>query len=202
MNKRDYNREMRDEISSFGSEKKTILLQCCCAPCATAVINRLSENFDITLFYYNPNTFPESEYLKRLDTLKEYVEKARLMLDIVEIGYRQDEYLSATKGFSDYTEGGPRCEACIRNRLSKTAEYAKEHGFDYFASTLSISPMKNARVINEIGEELEKTVGVKYLVNDFKKENGFVESVNISKEYGLYRQDYCGCEASKNRRNF
>lgn len=200
MNKRNYNKEMQDEISSIGCRKPSMLLQCCCAPCATAVINRLKD-FDVTLFYYNPNTFPESEYQKRLETLKEYVDKAKLGLNIVEIGYRDEDYLAAVSGFSDTTEGGPRCAVCIRTRLTKTAEYAKEHGFEYFASTLSVSPMKNAVVINDIGEELAKTYGVKYLVNDFKKENGFQESVNISKEFGLYRQDYCGCEASKNRRN-
>ena len=164
------------------------------------VINRLKD-FDVTLFYYNPNTFPESEYQKRFETLKVYVDKAELGLNIVEIGYRNEDYLAAVSGFSDTTEGGPRCAVCIRTRLTKTAEYAKEHGFEYFASTLSVSPKKNAAVINDIGEELAKTYGVKYLVNDFKKENGFQESVNISKEFGLYRQDYCGCEASKNRRN-
>lgn len=200
MNKRNYNKEMQDEISSFSGEKRTILLQVCCAPCSTAVINRLIDDFEITLFYYNPNTFPKSEYQKRYDTLCEYVKKANLGIEIVEIGYNERDYIDAVKGFFDTTEGGERCNACIRTRLLKTAEYAKDHGFDYFATTLSVSPMKNADAINEIGEDLSKNFGVKYLVSDFKKENGFQKSVEISKEYGLYRQDYCGCEASKNRR--
>ena len=145
MNKRNYNKEMQDEISSIGCRKPSMLLQCCCAPCATAVINRLKD-FDVTLFYYNPNTFPESEYQKRFETLIEYVDKAELGLNIVEIGYRDKDYLAAVSGFSDTTEGGPRCAVCIRTRLTKTAEYAKEHGFEYFASTLSVSPKKNAAV--------------------------------------------------------
>ena len=171
-------------------------MHCCCGPCATAVIEKLLPHFEITLFYYNPNTYPESEYLKRFETLEKYAVDAGLHVGVIKAEYRPEEYFEAIKGFEDTSEGGARCSACIEMRLSATADYAAANGFGYFASTLSVSPMKNQTVINEAGFRQEKRTGVKYLVNDFKKNDGYKRSVEISKEYGLYRQNYCGCEAS------
>ena len=139
----------------------------------------------LRFFYYNPNTYPESEYLKRFETLEKYAVDAGLHVGVIKAGYRPEEYFEAIKGFEDTSEGGARCSACIEMRLSATADYAAANGFGYFASTLSVSPMKNQTVINEAG-----------FVNDFKKNDGYKRSVEISREYGLYRQNYCGCEAS------
>lgn len=197
MEKRNFNAEMLDEIARIPlNEKPRLLLHCCCGPCATAVIEKLLPHFEITLFYYNPNTYPESEYLKRFETLEKYAVDAGLHVGVIKAEYRPEEYFEAIKGFEDTSEGGARCSACIEMRLSATADYAAAHGFGYFASTLSVSPMKNQTVINEAGFRQEKRTGVKYLVNDFKKNDGYKRSVEISKEYGLYRQNYCGCEAS------
>lgn len=197
MEKRNFNAEMLDEIARIPlNEKPRLLLHCCCGPCATAVIEKLLPHFEITLFYYNPNTYPESEYLRRFETLEKYASDAGLHVGVIKAEYRPEEYSEAIKGFEDTPEGGARCLACIEMRLSATADYASTNGFGYFASTLSVSPMKNQTVINEAGFRQEKRTGVKYLVNDFKKNDGYKRSVEISKEYGLYRQNYCGCEAS------
>lgn len=198
MDKPNYNIQMLKIISDFSlKDKPSLLLHCCCGPCATAVIERLINYFNVTLFYYNPNTRPFSEYIKRLDTLKEFIEKSKQNLPLIEGSYDDKLYDDAVAGCKDVFEGGVRCQACISLRLNKTAEKAAECGFDYFASTLSVSPLKNVEYINLAGLNAEKVFNVKYLINDFKKDNGSKRSVELSKQYGLYRQDYCGCEMSE-----
>lgn len=190
----DYNKLMHDEISSFGYKPK-LLLHCCCAPCSSAVIEKLKEYFDITYLYFNPNIFPENEYVLR----REQFEK--LGVKVVDIGYEHDKFLDLVKGMENESEGGRRCNVCIAMRMDKAFEYAKSHNFDIVTTTLSISPHKNAEFINLTGENLEKKYKIKYLHADFKKENGFLRSTQIAKQVNMYRQNYCGCEFSANHQN-
>lgn len=186
----DYNKLMQQQISSFGKKPK-LLLHCCCAPCSSAVIERLKEVFEITYFYYNPNTYPKQEY----DLRK--AEFNKLNVSVVDLGYNHDEFLNVVKGKEQEKEGGDRCKICIALRLDKTFEYAKKFKYDYVTTTLSISPHKNANFINQCGENLSKKYNINYLYADFKKQNGYLRSIEISKELGIYRQEYCGCEFSK-----
>lgn len=190
----DYNKLMHDEISSFGYKPK-LLLHCCCAPCSSAVIEKLKEYFDITYLYFNPNIFPENEYVLR----REQFEK--LGVKVIDIGYEHDKFLDLVKGMENESEGGRRCNVCIAMRMDKAFEYAKSHNFDIVTTTLSISPHKNAEFINLTGENLEKKYKIKYLHADFKKENGFLRSTQIAKQVNMYRQNYCGCEFSANHQN-
>ncbi len=190
----DYNKLMHDEISSFGYKPK-LLLHCCCAPCSSAVIEKLKEYFDITYLYFNPNIFPENEYVLR----REQFEK--LGVKVIDIGYEHDKFLDLVKGMENESEGGRRCNVCIAMRMDKAFEYAKSHNFDIVTTTLSISPHKNAEFINLTGENLEKKYKMKYLHADFKKENGFLRSTQIAKQVNMYRQNYCGCEFSANHQN-
>lgn len=186
----DYNKIMKEEISSFG-EKPKLLLHCCCAPCSSAVIERISEFFEITYFYYNPNIYPKEEF----DLRKE--EFLKLGVNVVSVPYNHEEFLSVVQGRGHDEEGGDRCKICIALRLNETFKFAVENGFDVVTTTLSISPHKDAEFINLLGENLEKKFGIKYLHADFKKENGYLRSIEICKELGVYRQDYCGCEFAK-----
>lgn len=190
----DYNKLMHDEISSFGYKPK-LLLHCCCAPCSSAVIEKLKEYFDITYLYFNPNIFPENEYVLR----REQFEK--LGVKVIDIGYEHDKFLDLVKGMENESEGGRRCNVCIAMRMDEAFEYAKSHNFDIVTTTLSISPHKNAEFINLTGENLEKKYKMKYLHADFKKENGFLRSTQIAKQVNMYRQNYCGCEFSANHQN-
>ena len=177
---------MQEEISSFGGKPK-LLLHVCCAPCSSACIERLKEHFNITFLYYNPNIYPETEYVKRKSEFK------KLGIDVVDLGYNHEEFSSVTKGMEDEPEGGNRCRVCIAMRLKRAFMYAVENNFEVVTTTLSISPHKDAEFINLLGERLEKEYGIKYLHADFKKENGYLRSIQICKELGIYRQDYCGC---------
>ncbi len=190
----DYNKLMHEEISSFGDKPK-LLLHCCCAPCSSAVIERISKFFDLTMFYYNPNIYPESEFDLRREEFK------KLGVNVVDIGYNHNEFLKIAKGKESEPEGGGRCQVCIAERLNKTFEYAANNGYDIVTTTLSISPHKDAEFINRIGEHFEKCYGIKYLHADFKKENGYLRSIQICKDLGIYRQDYCGCEFSLHTNN-
>jgi predicted adenine nucleotide alpha hydrolase (AANH) superfamily ATPase len=197
----NYNNKM-EEIIAIEQEKNnipSILLHSCCAPCSSHVISTLTPYFNITILYYNPNIEPYEEYLKRKEEeirfLKEYPNINKL--DIIDCDYDNDKFKAISKGLEDAPEGGARCFKCYRLRLEKTAEIAKEKGYDYFGTTLTVSPYKNSSKLNEIGEELEKEYNVKYLYSDFKKKNGYKHSIELSKEYNLYRQDYCGCVFSK-----
>ena len=185
-----------DLINSLGGEKPTLLLHACCAPCSSAVLEQLKKYFDITILYYNPNTFPENEFEKRYDEFNK--------LDgfkMIKVDYYHDEFLNEIKGYEEEKEGGARCYICYKLRIKKTATLAKELGFDYFSTTLSISPHKNSKWINEIGINLEEEMNQKYLYSDFKKKEGYKRSIQISKDLGLYRQDYCGCEYSLREKN-
>lgn len=182
--------------------RKSLLLHACCAPCSSYVLEYLTEFFDISLLYYNPNIFPESEYLKRVEQVKKLLSEMPLKSSVrlVEGRYDPKEFFELSKGLETVPEGGERCFKCYRLRLEEAAREAKKGGFDYFTTTLSISPHKNADKLNEIGEELEGQYGVKYLYADFKKKNGYKRSIELSRIYGLYRQDYCGCVFSKRQR--
>ena len=178
--------------------KKKILLQSCCAPCSTAVIERLVEDFDITILYYNPNIYPEEEYLKRKNEELKYIEifnkKNTDKIKFFDCDYESEKFYQKTKGFENEREGGARCAICFRLRLEKTAELARQNDFDVFGTTLTVSPHKNAELINGIGLELQKEYDVEFLVSNFKKQNGYKRSVELAKENDLYRQNYCGCE--------
>jgi len=172
----------------------SILLHSCCVPCSAHVINELIKKYDVTLFYFNPNIFPEGEYQKRFNEAKRYCQKIKV--DFIEGKYNHQAWLEKIKGYENEPERGRRCEICYRVRLEKTALEAKKLGFDIFCSTLSISPHKDAQMINKIGLELSKEYGIEYLESDWKKQDGFKKSCDISREEGFYRQSYCGCEFS------
>ena len=179
--------------------RPTLFLHSCCAPCSSYVLEYLSEYFDITIFYYNPNISPETEFVKRVREQKRLVNTMPLKSEIkvIEGKYDSERFFEIAKGLEKLKEGGERCFKCYRLRLEETALMAKEMGFDYFTTTLSISPHKNAQVLNQIGKELGEKYGVNYLFSDFKKKNGYKRSCTLSEEYGLYRQNYCGCIYSK-----
>ena len=191
------------------SEEKTrpsLLIQACCAPCSSHCLEVLAGYFDITVYFYNPNIDKNEEYVKRLDELDKLTKMAEFAHDvkIVDGGYEPEVFYEMAKGREHLPERGERCYDCYKLRLGKTARYAKENGYDYFSTTLSISPYKNAQWINEIGMELELQLREEsegecpvFLFSDFKKKNGYKRSIELSQEYGLYRQDYCGCVFSK-----
>ncbi|MHA1311425.1 MAG: epoxyqueuosine reductase QueH [Candidatus Helarchaeota archaeon] len=172
-----------------------ILLDCCCGPCATHCIDVLSKNYEIILFVSNFNVHPKKEYLKRLDSIKKFAEIKGIPLEILK--YRPGIWFKRTKGHEKDREGGPRCEICYELRLELAAKWAKEHGIKVFTTTLSISPHKNADIINFIGKKIASNYGLTFLESNFKKKDGFKKSVELSKKYGLYRQNYCGCIYSK-----
>ena len=194
MNKQNFNALMLDEIAK--NRGKKLLLHSCCAPCSTTCIERLKEHLDITVFYYNPNIDSEEEFNLRANEQKRYCQK--ISVNCIVSDYDKKAFLDEVKGLENEVEGGKRCEKCFYLRLKKTALMGKELGFDYFATTLTVSPLKNARVLNDIGLELQQETGVKYLCTDFKKRNGYIRSTELSRKYDLYRQNYCGCVYSKN----
>lgn len=181
--------------------KPTLLLHACCAPCSSYVLEYLTKYFKITILYYNPNIYPEEEFDKRYNEIDKLIKEMPSCSDVelVNVGYRNSDFEDAIDGLRDELEGGKRCFKCYELRLRESVIYAKNHNFDYFTTTLSISPYKNATKLNEIGELLEKEYNVKYLHADFKKKNGYKRSIELSKIYNLYRQDYCGCVYSKKK---
>ena len=172
-----------------------LLLHSCCASCSTSVIEQLKDEFDITVIYYNPNIEPIEEYEKRKETQINFLKQIKI--DYVNIDYLNGEFKERIKGDENEPENGQRCSKCYELRLEKTAVIALENDFNYFCTTLSVSPHKNTKLINEIGLDLEKKYKVKYLQSDFKKNDGYQRSINLAKEYNLYRQKYCGCLYSK-----
>ena len=178
---------------------KKLLLQSCCAPCSTHVISVLKSEYDLTLFYYNPNIFPKEEYEKRLAEQKRYAEIVGVK--VLTKDYDESEFLDKVKGLELEREGGKRCNVCFELRLRETARVCKEQGFDIFATTLSVSPHKNSDLINEIGKKVAEEYGVEYLEASFKKKDGYLHSIQLSKEFNLYRQNYCGCRFSLRRDN-
>ena len=192
-----------DELleSIKGSNKKpTLLLHACCGPCSSYTIEYLNNYFDITIYYYNPNIYPEVEYIRRKEELKKFIKQFDNKIKVIEELYNPEDYYKSIKGLEKLGERSERCYKCYELRLNKAAEYAKENNYDYFTTTLSISPYKNAEWINEIGKNLQDKYNIKYLFADFKKKNGYKRSLELSKEYKLYRQDYCGCVYSKQER--
>ena len=201
--KQNYDLIMEQEIKKITREgrKPTLLLHSCCAPCSCAVIEYLLQHFEITIFFYNPNITFEDEYKIRLEEQKDYLKKRGYNIEVIEGNYNpKEDFFEKVKGLEKAKEGGERCFKCYNLRLEETALKAKELGFEYFSSVLSISPLKNAQWINEIGNSLAEKYQIKFLNGDFKKKSKILQFVNISKEFNLYRQDYCGCVFSKMER--
>lgn len=201
-NKRNYQKEMEKIIEKLQGKRKRLFLHSCCAPCSSAVLERLQELFDITVFYYNPNISEWEEYRKRVEEQKRLIqafneERQNFPIHIIDGDYEPEVFYRMAKGLEKCPEGGERCFGCYRLRLDKTAQEAKRGEYDYFTTTLTISPLKNARKLNEIGEELAEKYEVAFLTSDFKKKEGYKRSIELSKEHNLYRQNFCGCAFSK-----
>ena len=203
MNPRNVQRELDTLMTANDAEgvQPSLLLHVCCAPCASSVLETLYGHFAITIAYYNPNITAPEEYAFRYAELKRYVaERGMDAVRFIEVDYDPAAFLDRTRGREEDPEGGARCSLCFSQRLRYTAEKAKAGGYDYFATTLTVSPLKNAAVINAIGERIGQELGVRYLPSDFKKKNGYLRSITLSKEYNLYRQNYCGCIFSQRAR--
>ena len=178
-------------------KKPSLLLHVCCGPCSSYVLEYLSNYFEITILFYNPNIYPKEEYIRRKEEMEEFVSKAYPNTKYIIMDYNEKEFYDAVRGYEHLGERSERCFKCYELRLKKTVEYAKENGYDYFTTSLSISPYKVSSKLNEIGSNLEKEYGINYLYSDFKKKNGYKRSIEISREYNMYRQEYCGCVYSK-----
>ncbi len=199
MNKPNYHLQMMNIIQDFEQAlpKKSLLLHICCAPCASYCLELLTQYFDITLLYYNPNISDIEEYELRKKEVLRLVDFYQGKVKYLDTGWQNDDFVKIAKGYEHCVEGGERCARCYQLRLDYTARVCKEMGFDYFASTLSISPHKNSLLLNKIGEQCGAQYGVVHLPNDFKKNEGYKRSCVLSEQFGFYRQDYCGCEFSK-----
>lgn len=209
MNRKNYQRLLEQTLEKIkadidaGAEVPTLLLHSCCAPCSSYVLEYLSKFFRITVFYYNPNIYPQQEYEMRVKEQQEFIRRfpAKYPISFEEGTYDTQRFYAIAKGLEDVPEGGARCFRCYELRLREAGELAYARGFDYFTTTLSISPLKNAEKLNEIGVRIGEELGVSYLQSDFKKKNGYKRSAELSKEYGMYRQDYCGCVYSYRERH-
>ena len=201
MNIRNYQKELDRLIGQIQKENKvpSLFLHSCCAPCSSYVLEYLSKYFDITVFYYNPNIYPEEEYRKRVQEITRLVNSMEFEhpVKLIEGRYDPQEFFKMAKGLEDIPEGGERCFRCYRQRMEEAAKLAKEGGYDYFTTTLTISPLKNAAWLNELGQKAGELAGVRFLPSDFKKKGGYQRSIQLSKEYNLYRQNFCGCVFSK-----
>lgn len=199
MNKINYQKLTDKVIDDLGERVPRLLLHSCCAPCSSYTLEYLANYFEITVLYYNPNISPKEEFEKRFAEQKRLIESmpAKHKITLIKGEYNYEDFEKIARGYEDVPEGGERCFRCYRLRLSRAAELAREKGFDYFCTTLSISPLKNSQKINEIGYELEKEYGVAWLPSDFKKREGYKRSIELSREYNLYRQNFCGCIYSK-----
>lgn len=191
----NYQKWLDETIAGLGERAPSLLLHACCAPCSSYVLEYLSEYFNITLFYYNPNISPEAEYRKRRNEAKRLIaeQPAKYPVGFAEGTYAPELFFETVKGHEADPERGERCTLCYRMRLEETAKYASENGFEWFTTTLSLSPYKDAQRLNAIGAEMEEKYGVKYLHSDFKKRGGYLRSIELSRVYGLYRQNTCGC---------
>ena len=198
----NYNLECEKILNSINLEHKpSLLLHSCCAPCSSAVLERISKYFKITILFYNPNITDYEEYFKRKEELKRLIKDVGYDIKIMDCDYDKEKFISLALGLENKKEGDIRCYKCYKLRLEKTAMEARNNNFDYFTTTLSISPYKNSKWLNEIGEELALKYNINYLYADFKKKNGYKRSVELSNIYHLYRQDYCGCIFSKVERD-
>jgi len=202
VNNRNYQKEMERIMEGLQGKRKSLLLHSCCAPCSSAVLEKLQEIFEITVFYYNPNISEDSEYRKRVEEQKRLIDafnqkKPECPIQIIDGDYEPERFYEIAKGLETCSEGGERCFRCYALRLEKTAQLAKEGDYDYFTTTLTISPLKNAAKLNEVGEEMASKYETAFLPSDFKKKEGYKRSIELSKEYDLYRQNFCGCAFSK-----
>ncbi len=199
MNKINYRKQMLDVIAGFEGRVPTLLLHDCCAPCLSSVLEQLAPLFRVTVFFYNPNILPEDEYRKRVAEVKRLLDELpqKYPAQFIEGRYNVRQFLEMARGMEQEPEGGERCMGCYRLRLAETAKYARSGGYDFFTTTLTVSPYKNARKLNEIGLELAQKYEVPFLPSDFKKNGGYQRSIELSRTYGLYRQDFCGCPFSK-----
>ena len=196
----NYDKEMEKILDSYKTKPK-ILLHSCCAPCSSTCIDRLSDKAKLDIMYYNPNIEPEEEYLKRKEEQKRLIKLLNKDIKVLDCDYDNNKYHEVVKGYEKEPERGSRCYICYKQRMEYTAKIAKEKGYDMFATTLTVSPYKVTKWINEIGFDLEKEYNIKYLPTDFKKQNGYKKSIELSKKYNLYRQDYCGCIYSKKEKD-
>ena len=196
----NYDKEMEKILDSYKTKPK-ILLHSCCAPCSSTCIDRLSDKAKLDIMYYNPNIEPEEEYLKRKEEQKRLIKLLNKDIKVLDCDYDNNKYHEVVKGYEKEPERGSRCYICYKQRMEYTAKIAKEKGYDMFATTLTVSPYKVTKWINEIGFDLEKEYNIKYLPTDFKKQNGYKKSIELSKKYNLYRQDYCGCVYSKKEKD-
>ena len=195
----NYNKQMKALIAEIEErgDRPSLLLHACCAPCASHELSFLPETFDLTVFYYNPNITDDEEREKRFAELDRLISEMCPSVGLIKGEADCDKFLAAAKGLESAPEGGMRCAKCFALRLEETAKKAAEEGFEYFATTLTLSPLKNPMLLNEIGEKMAQKYGVKYLASDFKKDGGYQHSIELSKQYDLYRQNYCGCAFSK-----
>ena len=201
-NQLNFSQQMDEVLKTLGDTRPRLLLHACCGPCSSAVLERLCRYFDITVLYYNPNTWPAEEYHRRGEELERFVAAAHpLGVTVVEDRYDPQEFYSAVAGLENEPERGSRCTVCYRLRLEQAARYAADHSFDWYCTTLSISPMKDPVRLNELGTELGRQYGVPFLPSEFRKKDGYKRSLQLSAEYGLYRQDYCGCVFSRRERD-
>ena len=201
-NHRNYQKEMEKIVEGLQGKRKSLLLHSCCAPCSSAVLEKLQEVFEITVFFYNPNISEKEEYQKRVEEQKRLIEALNQKLPnypikVVEGEYEPERFYEITRGLEKCPEGGERCFKCYGLRLEKTAQLARKEKFDFFTTTLTISPLKNAGKLNELGEEMAEKYQAVFLPSDFKKKEGYKRSIELSKEYDLYRQNFCGCAFSK-----
>ena len=194
----NYNLEMMKIVKEFEGRRPKLLLHSCCGPCSTSVIERLKQYFELIVYFYNPNIYPETEYLRRAEEQRSYLES--LGIEYILGDYEFDIYESSVAGLEQEPEGGSRCKRCFEMRLEKTAHLADEMNIDYFTTTLTVSTHKNSQLINEIGLKIGEEHKANYLPSDFKKDDGYRKSIEMSKELGMYRQDYCGCKFSKRER--
>jgi len=194
---RNFQKELDGILSNMAEDGviPTLLLHSCCGPCSSYVLEYLSEYFKITVFYYNPNIYPSEEYWHRVDEQRRFIEECNFKHPVrfVAGDYKPEDFYDAVRGLEHLGERSQRCHVCYRLRLEEAAKLAQQEGFDYYTTTLSVSPHKDAKKLNEIGEELAGIYSVKHLPSDFKKRNGYRRSVELSAEHGMYRQDYCGC---------
>ncbi len=200
--KQNYQLMLEETIQEITEANKVpkLLLHSCCAPCSSYCLEYLSDYFEITVFYYNPNIYPDEEYFHRAREQQAFIERfpAKHPISFVEGDFDKERFFQSVKGLENEPERGARCNVCFELRLGEAASMARQMNMDYFTTTLSISPMKDAELLNDIGSKMEEKYGVKYLHSDFKKKNGYKRSCELSQEYGMYRQDYCGCVFSYN----
>ena len=201
-NRINYQQQMEGVLRALdeAGQRPRLLLHACCAPCSSATLERLAAHFDLTILYYNPNIYPPEEYRRRETELERFVRDAGYRFPVVELPYDPQAFYAAVQGLEQEPEKGARCTVCYRLRLEQTARYAAQNGFEWFCTTLSISPLKDPVRINALGQELGAQYGVRFLPSEFRKKDGYKRSLQLSAEYGLYRQDYCGCVFSKQAR--